>query len=528
MSITVEKVLDLPSMYGAKVVAGHSGLSNPVEAVSVSEYGRISDVLDQLFDKTQFEGNEIIITSFADVQGDVDAQCLNIHRYHAAGSVGFILFYVGLILPEIDQKLIDCCNELGFVLICMPPGMNHKYADVIGDISFALFKDQQAGSAFVSTLISRFSRLPSKQQSISTLLRMLSNHLQATIILTDRKHEINHIACWPQSMEHIIEEQLADQLKLMKDSGLLKTEMAGNDGYLQQCPVLMENGEDLLLFIFKFSETLSRNDLWQSSELIQLYSHIWNDNLGKVVTSELVRAIIEDEPLKMKHLSDLFHIQVEVLNQMWVFVPNGYQPIPDLGLLTLCQDYLSGVSAPVLVGYYKSNLIAFSSASTIFGERKDVADGFLSNLKDLFPQYTLVYSDCLDTTADVREAYMNIVSSLEFAQKIYPHKHVWRSSELLFIESCYLITQNRDNLKSYLSILRRLEARPDLLSTLCTYLLECNSNMQATSQRMCCHLNTIKYRLRQIRDLSGYAPTEMPDAYSLYIAAILSRLQSDK
>ena len=148
MSITVEKVLDLPSMYGAKVVAGHSGLSNPVEAVSVSEYGRISDVLDQLFDKTQFEGNEIIITSFADVQGDVDAQCLNIHRYHAAGSVGFILFYVGLILPEIDQKLIDCCNELGFVLICMPPGMNHKYADVIGDISFALFKDQQAGSAF--------------------------------------------------------------------------------------------------------------------------------------------------------------------------------------------------------------------------------------------------------------------------------------------------------------------------------------------------------------------------------------------
>lgn len=110
--ITVADVMKLPSMYGATILAGHAGMSNHVESVTVLEYGWITNTLDELFSKTEFQGNDLIITSFATIADNVEAQCENIRRYQAMGSVGFILFYIGLILPSVDDRVIACCNEL--------------------------------------------------------------------------------------------------------------------------------------------------------------------------------------------------------------------------------------------------------------------------------------------------------------------------------------------------------------------------------------------------------------------------------
>ena len=54
--ITVADVMKLPSMYGATILAGHAGMSNPVESVAVLEYGWITNTLDELFSKTEFQG----------------------------------------------------------------------------------------------------------------------------------------------------------------------------------------------------------------------------------------------------------------------------------------------------------------------------------------------------------------------------------------------------------------------------------------------------------------------------------------
>ena len=58
--ITVADVMKLPSMYGATILAGHVGMSNPVESVTVLEYGWITNTLDELFSKTEFQGNDLI------------------------------------------------------------------------------------------------------------------------------------------------------------------------------------------------------------------------------------------------------------------------------------------------------------------------------------------------------------------------------------------------------------------------------------------------------------------------------------
>ena len=57
-----------------------------------------------------------------------------------------------------------------------------------------------------------------------------------------------------------------------------------------------------------------------------------------------------------------------------------------------------------------------------------------------------------------------------------------------------------------------------------TYLLDTSSNMAETSRRLYVHLNTVKCRLKQVNELTGYSPVQMPGSYLLYIASALYRI----
>ena len=100
-----------------------------------------------------------------------------------------------------------------------------------------------------------------------------------------------------------------------------------------------------------------------------------------------------------------------------------------------------------------------------------------------------------------------------------------RSSDILFARQCCALLGDRERLQQYLDILNQLQtANPVLISTLETYLLDTPSNMAQTAKLLFVHLNTIKYRLHIAQDLLGYVPSQMPDAYPLYMAVSLNRL----
>ena len=136
MSVTVSDILKLPSMRDARVSGGESGLGRIVDSVSVLEYAQPSLTLTELFDNIEFMGNELVITAFATIKDDVEAQCANIRSMSEVGEVGMILYYVGIIMPSVDQRLVKLADELDFVLICMPenepdiqPDFTERFAD---------------------------------------------------------------------------------------------------------------------------------------------------------------------------------------------------------------------------------------------------------------------------------------------------------------------------------------------------------------------------------------------------------------
>ncbi|MBE1537865.1 hypothetical protein H4W34_007698 [Actinomadura algeriensis] len=67
-----------------------------------------------------------------------------------------------------------------------------------------------------------------------------------------------------------------------------------------------------------------------------------------------------------------------------------------------------------------------------------------------------------------------------------------------------------------------LAAGAPLLDTLTTY-LEQGSSLEATARMLFVHPNTVRYRLRRVSELTGLAPTDGRNAFTLRIALVLGR-----
>ena len=106
MSLTVSRLMELPSLRRAKVLGGRGGLDRIVSSISVLEYSSTTNTQKKLFESIEFQGSEIVITAFSNVADDVEAQCANIRSMSEVGEVGMILYYVGIIMPSVDPRLV--------------------------------------------------------------------------------------------------------------------------------------------------------------------------------------------------------------------------------------------------------------------------------------------------------------------------------------------------------------------------------------------------------------------------------------
>lgn len=522
--MTVADVLKLPSMIGAEVIAGRGGLERPVDSVNVLEYAYTDTTLGSFFDANRFDGNDMLITCFAAISGDVDAQCENIRRYNGVGAAGLILYYVGVVMPEVDKRLMELCDELDFVLICMPVGQtNLRYSEAIREILFKIYREQEREHFFVTALLSRFSSLPAQQRSMETLLRMLSEYLRVSIVLAEQRRSLNTASFWPRTLGDVLREKLPRWFGELGAGGQMEIALAGGSAYLQSCPQLFDDADNMRLYTISFGTPLSPNILWQCSECVRLFINIWNKDRGKFVISELVRAIINDEPVRKTQLAQLFHVRVEELRRMWLFIPRESRAENDDRLLRECTEHFSAGSNPLLVSYYEDTLVAFTTGS-VPATLEPGAHGS-ERLREITEKYEVICCDNLSDSTEAHQAYMNSMAHWKTARKLYPGRSVLTLQEISFARICDEVSGSRENLEQYLQLAACLKrANPELMRTLTAYFLDCSANMAETARRLFVHLNTVKYRLRQVQEVCGYSPTAMPGSYLLYLTAAIDRL----
>jgi DNA-binding PucR family transcriptional regulator len=67
-----------------------------------------------------------------------------------------------------------------------------------------------------------------------------------------------------------------------------------------------------------------------------------------------------------------------------------------------------------------------------------------------------------------------------------------------------------------------VHARGTLIETLTVY-LESGGSIEATGRALFVHPNTVRYRLKQVAELTGFSPSDPRDGFVLQIALVLGR-----
>lgn len=532
MSVTVADLLKLPSLRQAKVIAGHKGLSKVVSTISVLESTDPGVLVDEVFPQGEYFGSEIVITGFLNMREDVEQQYINMKRLAEGGEVGLILFYVGLYLKEIHPRLCELADQMDFVLIVMPEkDPTLRYGEVISDVTALIYRDRIRTDSLVTEILAQVAALPVHKRTMATILKMLSDRLSASVLLCDSSFHPLQIAAWPRSMEEWIKEGVESLTDFPANQDTVSCSILP-EGFLSRICVCPDHGPQMELLILKEEVIFERPLLEQIMDVVRLGVNIWGQERQEVAVHELIRAILQDKPIKMRQLADIFHINVADIHEMWILSCEKQQieRLRREGLPLLRED-LSHYCYTVVADFYEGYLVAFLDWIEQGAERERISRDLKNRLEGLSLEVAITRFYPLESTADVRRSFLLYHEMFSYAQKIWPARSLYTLQDMEFAACCNeKIEAGEAALSQAMSPLRPFfdaQTDPLLLETLEIYLLDAQSSMVRCARRMFLHKNTIKYRLGRIRTILGYDLDSIPQVFPLYQAVALKRMTGE-
>lgn len=167
-------------------------------------------------------------------------------------------------------------------------------------------------------------------------------------------------------------------------------------------------------------------------------------------------------------------------------------------------------------------LVVVVSGASIDTEEAAVAA--VARLAGHFGEGHIVVGELVDDLVDAPRSARSASSGLR-ASKAWPEgERVLAATELLPERALsgdgHARRQLADEIYTPLQ-----DAGGDLLET-CVSFLDHACSVEATARALYVHANTVRYRLKRIQDVSGYAPADARDAYVLRLAITLGRLAS--
>ena len=130
MSISLRNAMKLGKFNECEVVAGHEGLKRVIESVTIME---VPEVVQWL------KGKELILTSLFAIRDDLDAQNMLVQNLHTAGATALAI-KPSQFVESIPEGILNSANNLGFPIIHIPDDV--KYLDILSPVMHHIFNEK--------------------------------------------------------------------------------------------------------------------------------------------------------------------------------------------------------------------------------------------------------------------------------------------------------------------------------------------------------------------------------------------------
>ena len=532
MSLTVETCMNLPAFRYAKIVAGKGGVNQSVNSITVLEYSDVDVISSDLF-----LNHEMCITAFSSIKDDVNAQCAIVRRMKEIGVCAIVLYYVGIFVPYLDERLIKTADDVNLPLICMPFNrFDFRYGEAINDVMYAIYRDQQENINFIPDVLENISELPERLRTIRSLLQIISDRFHCSFVLFNQKGELISEGQWPWSAgwnySELVQYFLDFPDKAMSMSQT-KMHIDKKDVFVTYSIVTPEHKTQLHLFVIDEQKSITHEQTSQAAELIALFMSISNFSLEETFPEMIIRSIIKNEQMQIRELSAKHGIDTTKIQRMWILSgSDGLGAYKQKRLLkqdvTEIRKFFRNRDRWALVDLYQNAIVVLFQAAAFseFDERLEAEImEVLSNEShhlDLVKCMNITSLQNIQDTFELYEAYLGT------ARLIYPTRNIFDLYDLHFAEKLKKLTDDGGHkIAKYIYFLQPIRQEPNyniLLETLAAYLLDADKNLQRTAAILGVHKNTVRYRMNQIRACYACDIAQNPLGAELYEAVALQRL----
>lgn len=505
LGVKLSEIIKLPSLKNSEVIAGEKGLEQMVTSLSFLEISDMSFFNDEIQIENEYYGGEIVITSFYAVKDSIEKQCEAIRRLHKLGHIGIILYYVGVVLPELSQEVIDLADTLDFTIVKMPPyNTQYRYNEAVFDIMSILLTDKSSEN-LVNDVLERVSDLPEEKRGLEITLKILSDYLKTSIVLENMNQEVLFKVPWPRNAE-ISRTLLSDESLSVPTSSKIETKT-----------LYTKKSGNIRLHLIKEGQQITPLESTQAGEVVEIALNMWGDQYLEVSNSALMQAIMNFEPKRIAHLSDSLSIQTKTIDTMWLIQLNEMSQKERASLKEQVDQYVSIYYEVVLIRLREQELLLLLGAPKTTEREGTIAKSLLTNgLISEDHLESFVFSTNVSELSDFGELYAAVEEMDYLIEKAFKYRRFFTSVEILQIKNILATYKQETSDTENFQMLAPILQEKNHFETLSVFLLDAEMDFDRAAHYLNVHKNTVKYRMNKISDLIGYDLTNVTTSYQGY------------
>lgn len=529
MGITLQDALKIGKFMECEVIAGHSGLLNIIENITIME---VPDIVQWL------KGKELILTSLYSIKDDEDAQNSLIEKLYNAGATALAIkpFHC---IETIPESMLHKANEFGFPVIRIPDAV--KYLDILSPVTHAILNNKVVLQEDLEQASSILNEISLNSQGIEVFVDTLK-YLTKNIITIESQLPFMKIPKLDVNIPPLTKEEISE-LAIIKHPIRLKRLYGDEIIHCIVAPVIVDhevygnitcwerdskNSEMDLAILEKASRLLSleflklkvkydveqqyKNDFirellfntsMHDSDLIEWGQKYSLSNNQKYIC---ILLSLDNESLKNESFMKINDID-SVISKKWDEVLVGH--VRDFTCIIFPLEEPAELSfkhqCEAIHGHIKSHLggrfILRTGIGRVHQGIKGIREGFFQAEKAI---------KLRTSSKKIKEIiYYDDLGIYRLLNQLVGEKEL-----ISFYEDTVGKLVDYD-MKNDLNLIKTLE-----------YYFYNNENLKVTSKELYIHVNTLKYRLGRIEALTGYSLRYSDEKTMLYVGLKIHELST--
>lgn len=523
MGISLRNSMKLGKFSECKVVAGHDGLDRIIENITIME---VPDIVKWL------KGRELILTSLFAIKDDIDAQNLLIHRLYYAGATALAIKPFET-MDGIPEGIIENANKLGFPVIQIPEEV--KYLDILSPVMHHIFNEKVVLQEDIEQVTSVLQEISISSQGIEVFVENVSSITKNIVTIEselpfietpkpekaispltkDQKHELS-ILRRPVRYERTYGDT---KIPCIVAPIIVDDEYFGNI----TCWAVNNDFVSMDIAVLEKASSLLSLEFLKIKVKYDMEQQYINDFMRELIFNE---SISDDNIIEwgskyrlskeQKYFCMLIGEKMEHQNNIQDRVEKS-----ELSSLLL-EDY-----SQMLVGIIRNKICIIVPLDE--EDQKTICEKIFAKVK----KYTSKMHDFYAGVGEIYEGPKGIRKSFFQAEQAFKLKKLSKDVNSIIyykelgsyrlLGSLIGTQQLHDFYEETIGTLLKFDSKGELIHTLKAY-YENNEAIKGTAKELFVHVNTLKYRIKRIEEITGLDLKKSEDKMNLFLGLKIHEL----